>query len=49
MKDLYFSIKKIIFNNILVAHENFSTFNKKKGKTGAMVIKLALEEKLMIF
>lgn len=35
---------KSIIDNILIAHELFSDFQKKKGRVGAMAIKLDLEK-----
>lgn len=39
-----FAPGKSIFDNILIAHELFSNFGKKKGRRGDMAIKLDLEK-----
>ena len=39
-----FAPGRSIHDNILIAHELFSDFNRKKARTGSMAIKLDLEK-----
>lgn len=39
-----FAPKRAIQDNILIAHELFSDFQRKKGRVGAFAVKLDLEK-----
>lgn len=39
-----FTLKRSIHDNILIAHEVLSSFKRRKGGTGAMTVKLDLEQ-----